>query len=142
MTPRVAAHYLAWVLRLAGALLVLAWPFVFLPESWMATSHRALGLGEFPASTLVDYLTRSISVLYGIRGLVYLLLATDVARYLPVIRFFGWMDVVAGVLLIGIDLHAGLPLYWTLSEGPPLIGAAALILYLAKRAEPGPMDPP
>lgn len=124
------------MLRLAGLLLVLAWPFVFVPESWMAASHRALGLGEFPASPLVDYLTRSISMLYGIRGLVYLVLATDVLRYLPVIRLFGWMDLVAAILLIGIDLHAGLPLYWTLSEGPPLIGGAVLLLFLVKRAEP------
>ena len=38
---------------------------VFLPVRWMAETHEWLGLGEFPESPLVDYLTRSASLLYA-----------------------------------------------------------------------------
>lgn len=129
-----ATRLLALLLRLVGGLLLLAWPFVFLPESWMAASHRALGLGEFLASPLVDYLTRSVSVLYGFHGVLYLALASDVVRFLPVIRVLALLDMIAGVLLLGIDLHAGLPLYWVLAEGPPVFFYGGVLWILARLA--------
>lgn len=130
-----AARHLALLLRLAGWVLLLAWPFVFIPEEWMAASHRGLGLGEFPASPLVDYLTRSASLLYGIHGAIYLALATDVPRFLPILRVLAMLTLLAGALLIGIDLHAGLPRYWILAEGPPLLVLGGLMLFLVGRAE-------
>lgn len=134
---RRAERWLVFVLRFAGVLLVLAWPMALLPTDVQAAWHERLGLGAFPASPLVDYLTRSISVLYGVRGIVYLALSRDVRRYLPLVRLFGWMDVLAGILLLGIDLHAGLPGWWTWSEGPGVVVGGALFLLLAARIKNG-----
>ena len=98
----------------------------------MASTHRWLGLGEFPASPLVDYLTRSISALYGIQGGLYLLAAADVRRHARVLRYLAVMNVVFGAVMVGIDLHAGLPLYWVLGEGPPVIVFSIAMLYLLR----------
>ncbi len=123
---------LAWLLRISGVALLTAFGAVFLPVAWMALTHRWLGLGEFPAAPLVDYLTRSISVLYGIYGGLVLLISFDLRRYRPVVAYVAWMGVVAGILLLGIDIHAGMPRYWTQAEGPMLVVMAAVILVLLR----------
>ncbi len=131
-TPR-AEFYLTWLLRLTAPFLLLAWPTILLPIDSQATWHERLGLGAFPASALVDYLTRTIAVLYGTRGLVYLVLATDVRRFQPLIWLFGWMDVVSGLLYLAVGLHAGLPTWWVVVEGPSLVMVGALFIVLAQK---------
>lgn len=130
-----AERWLRILLRVSAPILLLAWPTLFFPVELQADWHRRLGLGEFPASPLVDYLSRSIAVLYGTRGVVYLMLARDVRRFLPLIRCFGWMDVVAGLALLGIDLHAGMPALWTAVEGPSILAFGVVLLLLAARVE-------
>jgi hypothetical protein len=126
---------LVLLLRFAGVVLLLAYGAVFLPAVWMAATHRWLGLGDFPAFPIVDYLTRSISILYGIKGGLYLLLSTDVKRFRPVIIYSGWAAVGFGLAMIVIDVRAGLPWTWTLSEGPFVILGGAAILILARRVQ-------
>ena len=122
---------LVLVLRFAGAVLLLAYAAVLLPVAWMAAVHRWLGLGEFPTYPLVDYLTRSISILYGIKGGLYLLLSTDVRRFRPVIVYSGWAAIGFGLAMFVIDLRAGMP--WTLGESPCIILAGAALLVLVRR---------
>ena len=124
---------LALLLRFAGVILLLACGAVFLPVAWMAATHRWLGLGDFPTDPIVDYLTRSISFLYGIKGGLYLLLSTDVRRFRPVIIYTAWAAICFGLAMIVIDVRAGLPWKWILGEGPCVILAGAAILVLARR---------
>ena len=124
---------LALLLRFAGVILLLAYGAVFLPVAWMAATHRWLGLGDFPTGPIVDYLTRSISFLYGIKGGLYLLLSTDVRRFRPVIIYTAWAAICFGLAMIVIDVRAGLPWKWILGEGPCVILAGAAILVLARR---------
>jgi hypothetical protein len=123
---------LVFLLRLGGVLTLSAFGAVFLPTAWMEACHAWLGLGPFPASTLVDYLTRSVACLYGAHGGLLLLLSGDVRRFRRIVRYVSIMDVVLGVLLPGIDLHAGLPWWWTLAEGPPLAVLGGIMLYLLR----------
>lgn len=123
------------VMRLVGGVMLLAWLAVLLPEKWMAQGHRLLQLGDFPASTLVDYLTRSISALYGIHGGLLIVLATDVRRFAKVIRYAATMNLIFGATVFAIDLHAGMPWFWTLGEGPPIAAVAALMLWLLRSVE-------
>ncbi len=120
------------LLRIGGVIMLLAFGAVFMPSEWMAASHRRLGLGEFPVSPLVDYLARSASVLYGVHGGLYLVIARDVRRYDGVLVYLAWVAIGFGVLMVGIDLHAGMPLYWTLGEGPPISAFGALLLALRR----------
>jgi len=123
---------LVGLLRFAGAVMLVAFVAVILPESLMATTHDRLGMGPFPASPLVDYLTRSISLLYGIHGMLLILLSTDVRRYAPAIGLLAGMNVLFGVVMIIVDLRAPMPWFWTLCEGPPIIGFGLLLLVLLR----------
>jgi hypothetical protein len=133
---------LIFLLRLAGGFMLLAWLAILLPERWMAEGHRLLQLGEFPASTLVDYLTRSISALYGMHGGLFVVLSTDVRRYAPVIRFVAVMNLVFGAVVTAIDVHAGMPWFWTWGEGPPIVAMAVAMLWLLRSVEPAAAAPP
>jgi len=133
-TPR-EEKLLILLLRLSAIVMLMAFPMMLLPVEWMATTHRWLGLGDFPASPLVDYLTRSISFLYGFHGGLLLLIASDIRRYRTVLVYAIVMGVAFGVAIIAVDLHAGLPLTWTLGEGPMII-VAAVIMGLLLRAVP------
>jgi hypothetical protein len=124
---------LVWLLRLSGAVMLLAFAAMLMPTDWMAANHRRLGMGSFPESTLVDYLTRSISALYGIHGGLYLVVSMRVKRYADLILYLGVMNVLFGLLMIGIDLHAGMPLFWTLVEGPSVIVVGALFVALTRK---------
>jgi hypothetical protein len=121
------------LLRLIGAVLLLAAPAVFLPTEWMASVHAWLGLGEMPRGPLVEYLTRSVSALYAFHGALFLLVSTDVRRYRALALFFGAGDVVFGLAIFGIGLRAGLPALWLWNEGPPTALIGLLILWLARR---------
>jgi hypothetical protein len=123
------------ILRLTAVVLLLAFPMMLLPVEWMAATHRWLGLGQFPASPLVDYLTRSISFLYGFHGGLLLVVARDVRRYRGVVVYVVVMSLAFGASMIVVDLHAGLPLRWVLGEGPPIM-VAAVIIGLLLRAVP------
>jgi len=124
---------LAALLRAAGSVLLVAAGAIVMPEPWMAATHRWLGLGEFPASPLVDYLTRSISALYAIKGGLYLVLSRDVTRYAPIIVYAGASTVAFGAVVLAIDLHAGLPWPWIAGEGPPIAVLGSIVLGLARR---------
>lgn len=121
------------LLRAIGVLGCIAVFAIFMPTSWMATTHEWLGLGEFPDSPITQYLARSISAFYVIFGGLAIFVSMDVKRYGPVIVYLAYATMAFGVLLTGIDAMAGLPTYWTLFEGPPTIIIGAVILLLVRR---------
>jgi hypothetical protein len=112
---------LVFLLRLAGTVTMTAFLAMFLPVEWMVSTPRWLGLGEFPRTPVVDYLARSAAALYGFHGALLLLISRDPIKHLTIVRFVACMNVLFGVMIIAIDLHAGMPLVWTLLEGPPII---------------------
>jgi hypothetical protein len=118
------------LLRFGGALLGSAFFAMFLPDSWMAQTHRQLGLGEYPAAPLTSYLTRSVSALYAFHGGLLLALSTDVRRFRPLLRFVGWATVGFGLALMAIDFHASLPLWWQLAEGPWVVAIGCALAWL------------
>lgn len=124
---------LVGILRLIGALLSCAALAVLLPNAWMESIHSALGLGEFPRYPLTEYLARSTSALYAIHGGILLLASSDIRRFEPLIRYCGIAGFLFGVTVTAIDLRAGMPLYWTLNEGPPTALGNVVVLYLNAR---------
>ena len=127
LDPVTRLRYLRLLLRLGGTLLVTAFFAVLLPADWMAATHQWLGMGEFPRAPVVDYLARSVAALYGFHGILLFVIAADPARYRTIVRYLAFMNLALGVMLIAIDLQAGLPLFWTLAEGPSVMLVGVLL---------------
>lgn len=123
------------LLRLAGVITTFAFLAMLLPTDWMASTHERLGLGEFPRSPLVDYLTRSVAALYGFHGALLLLISRDPVKYRTIVQFVAVINVAFGVMMLLIDLHAGMPWWWTAGEGPPIIVFGVVIGYLNRSAK-------
>ena len=125
---------LMWLMRVNAAILLTAIVPVFFPADLMADLHARLGLGEFPRDRLTDYLTRSAAACYALHGAVVLLVSTDVPRYRPLIApLYGLHLVFAGAML-GIDLFAGMPVWWTVAEAGTIGGFAVVGLAMTRRA--------
>ena len=77
-------------------------------------------------------LTRTLSALYGLHGGVLLVISLDVRRFRPLIGYLAVMNLLMGAAFVAVDLHAGMPTYWTIAEGPPLVATGALMLYLLR----------
>lgn len=125
-----AERLLSLLLRIEAVVLLCALPAVIMPTAWMASIHQALGMGEMPHSPLVEYLTRSLSLLYAALAPVFLVLSTDLPRYLPVVWTLSWVRLGFGVTLLILDMAIGMPLIWVLSEGPLVTLLSLLGLYL------------
>lgn len=117
-------------LRLVGVADLLAILVVFLPGEWIAWAHEWIGLGPLPQGRIVGYLARSTSLLYGIHGAILLVMANDIVRYRALLRWYGLVLTVAGVLLAGIDMAESMPLWWTVFEGSVVAGIGVVILTL------------
>lgn len=127
-----AGAALRLVLRIGGWVMLSAALAVLLPTEWMAAIHRWLGLGEYPHTPLVEYLTRSISALYVIHGGILLLAASDVRRFAPLVRYLGVTTFTMGIVLLAIDIYAGLPWLWIVVEGPLVMIIGLMISILLK----------
>ena len=108
---------------------------VYMPVSWMAATYRWLGLGEMPTGPIVEYLARSLSAFYALVGALCLVMASDLDRYRPLVRFFGACLALLGIVFTGVDLAAGMPWWWTAFEGPGGVAFGALLFVLARPAD-------
>ena len=134
MQQQTARRLLAWLLYVLGGMMSIAFLFVVIPTSAMASIADWLGVGPLHRSPLTEYLTRSLSMMYGVLGVLHLYIARDVVRYLGLIILIGWLTVLAGVIMTVVDFAAGMPLLWSWTEGPPTVLVGLLYLWLAKRA--------
>lgn len=128
-----ADKILVFVLRLFGVTTCIALFAALLPTDWMAATHAWLGAGELPRAPIVEYLTRSISLLYAIHGGFIVLASTDIRRYAPVITYIALADAILGLMLFGVGAHAGLPWHWTFIEGPSLTIPCLFLYWLNRR---------
>ena len=124
---------LAMALRIIGMTLLLATATIFLPVDWMEQTHQFLQVGpEFPREPITVYLARSTSALYAIHGAIVFYISFDVLRYCSIAKLIGWLNVALGLTILGVDVLAPMPLYWTLLEGIPVVGGGVLLIILAQ----------
>lgn len=136
--------WLRWFLLAAGAMLCCATFAIFFPADLMADFHRRLGLGTFPDQPITLYLARSTSLMYAVHGVMMLAIAWQIERYWGLVPLLGILHVAIGLLMLGIDLAAGMPWYWTAVEGGPIAAAGGLMLWMWKQGGgwQGPLPPP
>lgn len=142
MKPAAAQQFLKYLMRTMGTIATLAVVPIFFPFAWMNSIHQWLGLGELPSDPIVIYLARSTSAFYFMVGVYAIAFSTDIPRYRPLVKLWAMMISLMGLILLGIDLSAGMPWYWTLGEGPPLfvIGLLATWLFSQTAEKSGPAN--
>ena len=121
------------LLRVQAVVLLCALPAALLPTEWMDAIHRGLGMGPLPRAPLTEYLTRSLSLLYAALGALLALMASDVRRYLPLARLFGWLEAAGAGAFALLDCQAGMPLAWTLAEALALLLLGTGMIVLERR---------
>ena len=120
-------------LRIIGTAALLALVAVIMPYSWMNAIHQWLGMGQLPAEPIVGYLARSTSAFYALLGGLFWVASFDLHRHRMVLCYLGIVIVIFGVALLVVDLLEGMPLWWTIGEGPFNIVFGVVILALARR---------
>jgi hypothetical protein len=127
----------AWLLRLAGAVEILAFLAVVMPRSWMETTHLWLDMGQMPDGPVVMFMIRQASYAYGMHGVSLWILASDVERFRPLIIFNGISFLLAALVFFLIDYSAGMPMWWTVGDTVACLffGVALLWLSLQRNAE-------
>ena len=123
---------LMWIMGVGG---LFAIPAIFLPYSWMNSIHEFMGLGTMPDSPIVSYLARSLSAFYAILGTITLCISFDIRGLRSFVRLWGMIVSLLGIVLLGIDFTSGMPLSWTLGEGPPALAIGLTVLWCQRRIE-------
>ena len=123
------------LLRVEGTVEILAFVAVIMPCTWMAIAHRWLGLGEFPDFFLLDYMIRSVSLLYGLHGGLLWLASMDVRRFRPLIIYLAASYLLAAFVFTAVDVADGMPWWWTRSEVGSVLCFSAVLFWLL-----GPFD--
>ncbi|HEV2765644.1 MAG TPA: hypothetical protein VGV38_21855 [Pyrinomonadaceae bacterium] len=120
----------ALLLRLLGAVELLAFVSVVMPRSWMEAGHEWLGMGELPQGPLLMFMIRQASYAYGMHGVSMFVLARDVERFRPLVVLNGVAFLLAAPVFFLIDYTTGMPWFWTAFDtlGCGFFGAALLRL--------------
>jgi len=123
------------LLRLAGAVEILAFLAVLMPRWQMETAHRWLGLGEMASGPLIMFMIRQASYVYGMHGLSLWVLASNVERFRPLVILNGISFLLAAPVFFIIDYTAGMPLWWTIGDsyGCGSFGVALLLLSFERK---------
>lgn len=123
------------LMRISAVVLLTALVPTVMPFAWMKEIHRWLGMGELPEGPIVGYLTRSLSAMYAMHGALVLFVSTDVRRFLPVVKCLAALGIVFGSGMLAIDVVVGMPLPWTVCEGPFVIVLGGVLLWLTGRIQ-------
>ncbi len=125
--------FLVALLYVGGIAQSLAVFAIFFPYAWMEEVHGWMFQEAIRDTTIFSYLTRSLSMMYVAWGVLYLYIVHDVDHYLGLLLFVGCLKVALGIGLLIVDVVAGMPWYWTLAEGPGIIGFSGVLVFLVLR---------
>jgi len=126
-------RWLAALLRLTALGTMLAVVPLVMPHAWWDWVHREMGLGPFPDTPVVDYLTRSVCAFYAMFGGLLWVVSRDVRRHAAVVRYVAWVGAAFSVFITALDALLALPWYWTWVEGPlTIVVCIAILVLLAK----------
>ena len=81
---------------------------------------------------VVGYLARSTSAFYALLGGLMIVVSRDPRACRPVLLYIAWATTALGVALFFIDRAEGLPLAWSLWEGPFVAALGSLLLWLTR----------
>jgi hypothetical protein len=126
-------RYVLLFLRVIGGVSLLAFAAAVMPETWIVETAEALGFDPFPFSPLTFYLARNLSLLYGFVGAFLLVVALDLDRYRPLVRYVAIGTILFGPLQLVVDSMSGMPSWWTLGESLSTLVGGVLLYWLQQK---------
>ena len=81
-------------------------------------------------------IARSVAALYGFHGVLLIIISGDPIRYRDIVSYVAVMNILFGLIVLAIDIHAGMPLAWTVVEGPSIV-LFGIVLALLNRPARG-----
>ncbi len=130
---RGADRWLLFFLRGIGAITLLAFAAAVMPRNWIVEISEELGFAPFPESPLTFYLARNLSLLYGFVGATLWVIASDLQRYRPLVRYVWMGTLLFGLLQLVVDVISGMPSWWFLGESLSTFGGGLLFAWLDRR---------
>ena len=119
---------LRFLLRTLGVICTLAVIPLIMPAHGLDRAHRWMGLGPFPSEPIAEYLARSVSGLSAFYGGLLLLLAGDVRRFAPIIRYQAIAIMLLSAFGVVVGVRAGLPAQWPVADA---VGCWVFLLPIA-----------
>lgn len=126
--------WLILFLRVVGLVTLLAFGAAIMPEKWIVEVAEELSFDPFPHSPLTFYLARNLSLLYGFVGCLLLIIAADLERYRPLVRWTAIGAIAFGILQAIVDIQSGMPWWWTAYESLSTVVGGILIFELDRRS--------
>jgi hypothetical protein len=126
-------RYVLLFLRVIGGIALLAFAAAVMPETWIVETAEALGFDPFPFSPLTFYLARNLSLLYGFVGVFLLVVALDLDRYRPLVRYVAIGTILFGPLQLVVDSMSDMPSWWTLGESLSTLVGGVLLYWLQQK---------
>jgi hypothetical protein len=133
--------WLLLFLRTVGWVTVLAFGAAVMPEKWIVEIAEELGFDPFPHSPLTFYLARNLSLLYGFAGCLLLIIASDLERYRPLVRWTALAAIAFGILKAVVDSQSGMPWWWIAYESISSIVGGVIMFELNRRSQLVPTSP-
>ena len=118
-TPESATRHvraLKLLLRTFGAICLTALLPLLMPAAWIHAAHEWLGWGPFPSVPVALYMARSNSALSAFYGGLLLVLARDVSRHRPVIRYQAAAIMAYSTAGLILGRAAGMPWWFVLGD--------------------------
>lgn len=119
-------------LRFIGGVSLLAFLASVMPSSWIIEVSEELGFDPFPDSPLTFYLARNLSLLYGFVGAALLVIASDLERYRPLVRYAAFGTILFASFQFIVDSMAGMPSWWTWGESLSTLVGGIILFYLQR----------
>jgi hypothetical protein len=123
----------ALLLRVAGAVEILAFIAVVMPRSWMETAHAWLGLGVMPGGPIIMFMIRQASYTYGMHGISLWVIASNVGRFRALVVFNGIAFLIAAPVFFLIDYSSGMPSWWTAGDTVSCAFLGVALLWLSRK---------
>jgi hypothetical protein len=120
-------------MRFVAVSQMVAFVVVFVPESWIASAHSWLGLGQMPDAVILRYIIRGAAFSQGAFGVLIWVIASDVVRFRPLVITTAALYLVAASLFYFIDAIAGLPRWWCIWDCACCLVVGAVLLALCCR---------
>src|SRR5687768_15582464 len=130
------ARSTATFLRVLAILQMLTAGIVIMPLEWIDAWHAWIGLGVMSHDPMLRYVVRGGALVQGAIGVLLGVMATDVARYRPLIVTTAVIYLVSAPAFYFIDSIAHMPRFWCILDSAACVVVGSLLLALCLRTPP------